>query len=109
MQTLERTLRLEAGNGPAERKEGTMSTHAIGTRGRVRLAAVGIFLASTVAASALTIQAWSVWSTTGTVNRPAAVKVDPYPYKDDWFHDHNLNTAFHRPSLRELEAKKSGM
>ena len=80
-QTLTRTLRLEAGNWPAERKEWAMSTHVIRTSGRFRLAAVGISLAIALPASVLAIQGHSIWSTaTHPVVRPASFQVDPYPY-----------------------------
>jgi hypothetical protein len=108
---LRRTLRLEAGNGPAERKEWAMSTHAIGTRGRFRPAAVGIVLATTIAVSALSAEAGSVWSGSAKVTRPAAVRMDPYASKGD-IHPYWLRsgeaTPLDRPSMRELLAKKSG-
>jgi hypothetical protein len=109
---LRRTLQLEAGIGPAERKERAMSTHVVGTKGRFRPAAVGIVLASAIAVSALTAEARSVWSGSAKVSRPAAVRVDPYASKGD-MHPYWLHTAegkpFDRPSMRELEAKKSGL
>ena len=102
-----RTLQLEAGSGPAERKEWAMSTHAIGFKGRIRPAAVGIVLASAIAVSALTAEARSVWSGPAKVTRPAAVLMDPYASKGGWIDSYSRKTAFRR-SLRELEAKKSG-
>jgi hypothetical protein len=109
---LRRTLQLEAGIGPAERKERAMSTHVVGTKGRFRPAAVGIVLASTIAVSTLTAEAASVWSGSTTVSRPAAVRVDPYASKGDmhpyWLHSVE-GKPFDRPSMRELVAKKSGL
>jgi hypothetical protein len=109
---LGRTLQLEAGIGPAERKEWAMSTHVIGTRGRFRPAAVGIVLASAIAVSALTAEARSVWSGSAKVTRPAAVRVDPYASKGD-MHPYWLRGSggkpLDRPSMRELLAKKSGL
>jgi hypothetical protein len=109
---LRRTLQLEAGNGPAERKEWAMSTHAIGTKRRFRPAAVRIVLASALALSALTAEARSVWSGSGRVTRPATVRIDPYASKGDipryWLRSANGITPVDRPSMRELLAKKSG-
>jgi hypothetical protein len=89
-----------------------MSTHAIGTKGRIRPAAVGIVLASAIAASALTAEALSVWSGSEKVTRPAAVRVDPYASKGD-MHPYWLRSGeskpLDRPSMRELLAKKSGL
>lgn len=102
-----RTLQLEAGNRSAERKEWAMSTHAIGTKGRFRPAAVGIVLASAIAVSALTAEARSVWSGPAKGTQPAAVQMDPHASKGGWIDSHS-RTAFHRSWLRELEAKKSG-
>jgi hypothetical protein len=102
-----RTLQLEAGNGPAERKGWAMSTQGIGAKGRIRPAAVGIVLASAIAVSALTAEARSIWSGSAKASRPAAVQMDPYASKGGWIDSHS-HTAFHRQSLRELEAKKSG-
>jgi hypothetical protein len=84
-----------------------MSIHAIGTKRRFRPAAVGIVLASAIAVSALTAEARSIWSGSAKVSRPAAVQMDPYASKGGWIDSHS-HTAFHRRSLRELEAKKSG-
>jgi len=84
-----------------------MSTHAIGTKGRIRPAAVGIVLASAIAVSALTAEARSVWSGSAKVTRPATVRIDRYASKGGWIDSHSRKTAF-RPSLRELAAKKSG-
>jgi hypothetical protein len=102
-----RTLQLEAGNGPAERKEWAMSTHAIGTKGRLRPAAIGIVLASAIAVSALTAEVRSVLSGPANVTRPAAVLMDPHASKGGWIDAYSRKTAF-RPLLRELEAKRSG-
>jgi hypothetical protein len=61
-----------------------MSTHVIRTRGRFRLAAVGISLALALPVSVLAIQGHSIWSTaTHPVFRPASFLVDPYPYEND--------------------------
>jgi hypothetical protein len=88
-----------------------MSTHAIGTKGRIRPAAVGIVLASAIAVSALTTEARSVWSGSAKVTRPAAVQTDPYASKGDmhpyWLRQ-DEGKPLDRPSMRELEAKKSG-
>jgi hypothetical protein len=109
---LGRTLQLEAGIGPAERKEWAMSTHVIGTKGRLRPAAVGIVLASAIAVSALTAEARSVWSGSAKVSRPAVIRLDPYSSKGD-MHPYWLRSGeskpVDRPSMRELLAKKSGL
>ena len=89
-----------------------MSTQAIGTKGRLRPAAVGIVLASAIALSALTAEARSVWSGSAKVTRPATVRIDPYASKGD-IPRYRLRSAkrltpVDRPSMRELLAKKSG-
>jgi hypothetical protein len=107
-----RTLQLEAGNGLAERKEWAMSIHVIGTKGRYPAAAVGVILASAIAVSALTAEARSVWAGSAKVTRPATVRMDPYASKGD-MHPYWLRQGegkpLDRPSMRELEAKKSGL
>jgi hypothetical protein len=89
-----------------------MSTIAIGTKGRIRPAAVAIVLASAFAVSALTVEARSVWSGSAKVIRPAAVRMDPYASKGDvhpyWLRRGDGN-PLDRPSMRELLAKKSGL
>ena len=89
-----------------------MSTHAIGTKGRIRPAAVGIVLASAIAVSALTAEVRSVWAGSAEVTRPGAVRIDPYASKGDipryWLRTGNGVTPVDRPSMRELLAKKSG-
>ena len=89
-----------------------MSTHAIGTKGRLRPAAVGVVLASAIAASALTAEARSVWSGSADVTRPATVRTDPYASKGD-MHPYWLRSGERIPSgwpsMRELLAKKSGL
>jgi hypothetical protein len=89
-----------------------MSTHAIGIKGRIRPAAVGIVLASAIAVSALTAEARSVWAGSAKVTRPATVRMDPYASKGD-MHPYWLRQGegkpLDRPSMRELEAKKSGL
>ena len=59
-----------------------MSTHAVRTTGRFRGAAVGIFVASAIAVSALAVQARSVLSTTTKIQAPTTERVDPYASKD---------------------------
>jgi hypothetical protein len=88
-----------------------MSTHAIGTKGRFRPAAVGIILASAIAVSALTAEARSVWSRAASVTRPATVQIDPHASKGAirpyWLRSGN-GKPVDRPSMREIEAMKSG-
>jgi hypothetical protein len=111
---LTRTLRLEAGNRPAERKEWAMSTHAIRSKGRSPTAVVGIFLALALTLSVLAIQGHSIWSTaTHPVFHPASVQVDPNPYKDDLRLGDlrrygTSGGSHHRISMRQIEARKSG-
>jgi hypothetical protein len=89
-----------------------MSTHAIGTKGRFRPAAVWIALASAIAVSTLTVEARSVWSGSAKVTRPAAVRMDPYASKGD-MHPYWLRSGggkpLDRPTMRELLAKRSGL
>ena len=91
-----------------------MSTHAVRTTGRFRGAAVGIFVASAIAVSALAVQARSVLSTTTKIQAPTTERVDPYASKDDWIRSHSGSTASHplqptgRSSAQEIAAKKSG-
>ena len=104
---LTRILRVEAGDGPAERKEWAMSTHGIRTTGRFRAAAVAVFLALAISVTVLTVQARSILSTpTKPIVRPAPVQIDPYPSRDDWYRAHS--SAIHRRSLRQSEAKTKG-
>jgi hypothetical protein len=89
-----------------------MSTHAIGTKGRIRPAAVGVVLASAIAISALTAEARSVWSGSDEVTRPVAVRIDPYASKGDMrpyrLRSDNGNKPVDRPSMRDIERTKSG-
>jgi hypothetical protein len=118
---LTRTLRLEAGDGPAERKEWAMSTHAIRSN-RVPATAIAVFLVLVLAVSVLAIQGHSVWSTTTQpigrpatmhpIGRPTTEQVDPHPFKDDLrpsdLRPDPTKGGSSRPSLREIEARKGG-
>ena len=85
-----RTVQLEAGNGLAEWKEWAMSTHAIGTKGRFRPAAVGIVLASAIALGA---DSWASRSSRDARrSRPTPVS-GPYASKGGWI-DSYSHTAF---------------
>jgi len=111
---LTRTLRLEAGNRPAERKEWAMSTHAIRTQGRFPTMSVGIFLALALTMSVLAIQGHSIWSTAAhPVFRPASVQVDVHRFKNDLRPgdlrpDTGPSGSLPRITMSQIEAKKSG-
>jgi hypothetical protein len=87
-----------------------MDTPTISVGRRSRVSAILVVLALAIAVSALAAQARSIWSTSPVV-RPA-LQIDPYASKGDvppyWLQSGNGNKLVDRPSMREIEAKKSG-
>jgi hypothetical protein len=88
-----------------------MDTPTISVGRRSRISAILVVLALAIAVSALAAQARSIWSTSPVV-RPATVQIDTHASKDDmqayWLRGDNGGTPLDRPSMREIEAKKSG-
>lgn len=83
-----------------------MDTHTIGTAKRPGARVVLVVVALVIAASALTIQARSIWSTpTKPLVRPAVAQVVPQQPNDPGA---SGSKATHRPSLRQVQAKRSG-
>jgi hypothetical protein len=100
---LRRTLRLEAGDGPAERKEWAMSTHPTRTRVRTKARFILVLVALAIAATVLTVQASAIWSGTKPVDSTAVQTIDTHASDGSYSQD-----AMDRPSLQEILAKKYG-
>jgi hypothetical protein len=88
-----------------------MDTPTISVGHRSRVSTILVVLALAIAVAALAAQARSIWSTAPVV-RPANTQIDPHANRDDmrpyWLRGDNGSAPLHPPSMREIEAKKTG-
>jgi len=86
-----------------------MDTHSIRTTRRPGARVVLAVIVLAIAASVLTIQARSIWSThTAPVTRPPVGQVDPQQSTGGGHGTDKVVKAPGRPSLRQVLAKRSG-